>query len=370
VEVFGLTEQDLLEVLRQIGKVNAVGRAFGVFKVRRGACEIDVSLPRRDSKVGSGHRGIRVEGDPTMTPVEASRRRDLTINAIMKDPLTGDLLDPEGGVDDLRERRLRAVDPQTFLEDPLRALRVVQFAARFDFDADDELVSLCRDAALAELPAERVQAEWLKLLLKGRRPSTGLAFARRADVLARVFPEATAADHHDVDVALDRLAADPHPPEPEGRRLAVLLAAWLHRASPADVDATLDRLWLHRWKGYPLRDRVRSAVACWSEEPAHDAALRHLSTRTELQSTFLVRAAVTADPKVAWRLERAAALGILVEPPEAILKGRHLQALGFEVGPTMGLLLRHVYQLQLDGSVTDLDRALLEARRWQAEHAP
>lgn len=359
VEVFGLPEDDLLDLLHQIGRVNAVGRSFGVFKVARRGLEIEVSMPRRDSKVGPGHRGIRVEGDPAMPPVEAARRRDLTINAILEDPLTGEIIDPFGGREDLALGLLRAVDAETFLEDPLRALRAVQFAARLGFGVDPGLIGLCREAALDELPPERIQGEWTKLLLKGRRPSLGLALAREAELLPRVFPEAAAVDHLDVDVALDRLAAGPRDrQEPEGRRLAVMLGAWLHRGTSATVEATLDRLWLHKWKGYPLRERVTQVVRTWSRDPADDVALRRLATETELRATLLVRGAVTGDPGVEPRLARAEALGIAEQPPEPILRGRLLEkSLGVPPGPAMGALLKHVYELQLDGHVTDLDGA-------------
>ncbi|MDX1579118.1 MAG: hypothetical protein R3266_11560, partial [Gemmatimonadota bacterium] len=133
VEVYRIPEDDLEVLLSALGPVNAVGKSFGVFKL--GADEdIDVSLPRRDSNAGPGHRGIHVEGDPWMTPREAARRRDLTVNAILMDPRTGELLDPWNGRADLDACLLRPVDRHTFLEDPLRALRAVQFAARLIFD--------------------------------------------------------------------------------------------------------------------------------------------------------------------------------------------------------------------------------------------
>lgn len=369
VEVFGLAEDRLREVLDSLGRVDAVGRSFGVYKLHRGPLELDVSLPRRDSKVGAGHRGIAVQGDPTMTPAEAARRRDLTINALMLDPLTGDVIDPWGGRDDVAAGRLRAVDPDTFLEDPLRALRVVQFAARFGFDVVPELEALCRSAALDELPAERVQGEWLKLLLKGRRPSAGLGVARRTAILTRVFPEAAAVDRPEVDAALDRLAAGARDAaSPEGRRLALMLAAWLHGGDAATVEATLDRLWLHRWKGYALRDRTVAAVANGGATPDDDAALRRLATQAEPELVLLVAWATTGDDAALRRLERARDLGVAHEPPEPLLRGRHLKALGVPPGPAMGRLLEHVYALQLDGAVTDFDGAREAGARWWAEN--
>ncbi len=170
MEVFGLPEDDLERLLRRLGRIDAVGRSFGVYKLRpRGwqdGREIDVAIPRRDSKIGPGHRGIDVVGDPDMSIREAARRRDLTVNAILWDIVADELIDPWNGLSDLRDRVLRAVDEQTFLEDPLRALRVVQFAARLSFAPTERLLQICRSAALDELPAERVRSEWEKLLFK------------------------------------------------------------------------------------------------------------------------------------------------------------------------------------------------------------
>jgi tRNA nucleotidyltransferase (CCA-adding enzyme) len=364
VEVFGIAQEDLVRLLRKIGAVSEVGRSFGVYKWRpRAAPEslVDVSIPRRDSKTGPGHRGIAVMGDPLMTIEEAARRRDLTINALMWDVTERTLVDPFRGRADLEAGVLRAVDEQTFLEDPLRALRVVQFAARFEMQADPSLVALCRRADLDELPAERVQGEWGKLLLKGRRPSIGLAFARDARILERVFPEAATLE---TDQVLDALATGPRAEiaaTSEGRAWTLMLAGWLHPATPAAVTATLDRLWLHTFGGYAVREQLVSLVRSWRDPLSTDADLRRLSTRAEVWLVLLLRAAVERvdhSPTV----RRATELGVLTEPPAPLLLGRHLQKLGIPPGPHMGRILSEVYARQLDGTVTDLDTALAAAR--------
>ncbi len=364
IEVHGIAERQLEKILRKLGPVNAVGRSFAVYKLGAPGAELDVSLPRRDSNAGPGHRGIRVQGDPHMGPREAARRRDLTINAILLDLDTGALLDPWGGLADLAARRLRAVDSHTFLEDPLRALRVVQFAARLAFDPTDDLLALCREASLHELPPERIQEEWRKLLLGSPRPSVGLRVARDADILARVFPEANAVDAPAVDIAVDRMAERAF--DPEGRRYAALLSAWLHRGDSACVDATLDRLWLHSWHGYPVRDRVRDVIAAWTDPCDTDADLRHLAVRAEPDLVLTLRWAVSGDPHALARRDRALALGVLHEPPGRLLLGRHLGVLDVPPGPAMGRLLAHVYTRQLDGAVRTTEEALDAARAWWA----
>ena len=203
VEVFGLGVERFEALLASFGKVHAVGRAFGVF--RAAGIDADFSLPRRDSKRGPGHRGFDVAPDPWLDFGEAARRRDLTVNSMGLDPLTGEVFDPHGGRRDLERGALRATDPAHFREDPLRGLRVAQLAARLEMPPDDELVALCRALDLDELSGERVFDEFRKLLLRAAKPSIGFAVLEDTGLL-RFFPE------------LDALRGVPQDPEwhPEG----------------------------------------------------------------------------------------------------------------------------------------------------------
>ncbi len=173
LEVFGLPADRLRAVLERFGRVDAVGESFAVYKIG----DIDVALPRRESKTGKGHKGFTVDGDPTLSIEDAARRRDFTINAISRDPLTGEVLDPFDGQHDLAARRLRVVDADRFADDSLRVLRAIQFAARFELTADAQTKDLLRAIPLDDLPPERVWGEVEKLLLRARRPSIGLALA-------------------------------------------------------------------------------------------------------------------------------------------------------------------------------------------------
>lgn len=103
VEVYGIPEAELQPLLNQLGRVEPVGQAFPVYKLG----SIDVALPRRESKVARGHKGFVVVGDPFMTPDDAARRRDFTINAIAWDPLTDAIVDPFDGQRDLRSYAAR-----------------------------------------------------------------------------------------------------------------------------------------------------------------------------------------------------------------------------------------------------------------------
>jgi len=185
LEVQGLELAELERILSRFGPVIAVGRAFGVLRVK--GLDADIGLPRRDSKTGPGHRGFDVRPEPNLDFTNASRRRDLTINAMGFDPLSEEVIDPHGGRRDLANGRLRATDPDHFIEDPLRALRVAQFAARFEMRPDTELLRLCAGLDLSEISPERIFDELRKLLLRGARPSIGFEFLRETRLL-RFFP--------------------------------------------------------------------------------------------------------------------------------------------------------------------------------------
>ena len=196
-----------------------VGRSFGVLRVK--GMDVDFSLPRRDSKVGAGHRGFDVETDPSLDFATAAKRRDLTINSIGLDPLTDEVLDPHGGVADLEAGVLRATDPAAFAEDPLRGLRVAQFAARMAMSADAQLEALCARLDLSEVSPERIFDEMRKLLLKGVKPSLGFELMNRTGMLT-IFPEVA---------AMSDVPQDPQY-HPEGD-------VWIHTMMVIDAAVTL-----------------------------------------------------------------------------------------------------------------------------------
>ena len=421
VEVFGLPLPDLKEALARVGRVDVVGEAFTVFKVSglegaEGA--VDVSLPRRDSKAGPGHRGIAVTGDPDLSLEEAARRRDFTINAVMFDPFASVFIDPFGGQRDLQRRVLRAVDLGTLGEDPLRALRAVQLAARFELTVDAETARRCASMPLAELPSERVFGEIQKLLLQARRPSLGLSLLREWGMLPAVAAElipliGTPQDpewHPEGDVWIHTLlAVDQAVPLLEGldtaRAHAVMLGVLCHdlgkpettqllegrlrsygheEAGLPPTNALLDRWNVHRLHGYDVRAQVLGLVGNHlkpgqfydDRERVSDGAIRRLARKCEPALLYRVARADclgrTGDfPPVAmeWFLERVRHLEVAERPPDPLLQGRHVLELGVLPGPEVGRIVRAVYERQLDGAVRTLDEAREEARRLVAEGA-
>jgi tRNA nucleotidyltransferase (CCA-adding enzyme) len=407
LEVFGLEAAELRAMLERIGRVDTVGESFTVYKVGN----VDVALPRRESKVGRGHRGFEVSGDPSLSLEEASRRRDFTINAIAWDPLSGEYFDPHGGRADLERRVLRAVHPPTFGEDSLRVLRALQFAARFELSTDEATRHLLGTIALDDLPTERIRGEIEKLLLLPTRPSIGFQLGLEVGAVEKLFPELAA------------LVGCPQEPEwhPEGdvwthtlmvvdrarsviddlerpRALAIMLGAVCHDfgkpATTAFLDGRirsldhedagvapalrfLDRLSVHTVDGYDVRRQVIGFVAhhlkpgMFSKvrHEISDGAFRRLAQKVDLallarlaKADCLGRTGEFDCSAMDWFLERAVALGVEHTAPKPFLLGRHLLELGLEPGPLIGEILRQVYEQQLDGRIADTTEAIAAAK--------
>ena len=194
IEVYGIGKIDLLEkMLSRFGRVDLVGKSFGILKVTVEGSNYDFSFPRKESKVAPGHKGFEVSIDGKMDFEQAAKRRDFTINAMGYDPISERLYDPFGGREDLKRGILRHIDSVRFAEDPLRVYRAVQFAARFGLDVAEETAALCKEMVaegmLDELPKERIYEEWKKLLLKSPSPSVGLELMRVWGITKRHFPE-------------------------------------------------------------------------------------------------------------------------------------------------------------------------------------
>lgn len=410
VEVYGVDPAKLRELLDRVGSVNVVGEAFTVYKL---GAHLDVSLPRRERKSGRGHRAFVIEGDPLMTIEDATRRRDFTVNAILQDLLTGEVIDPFHGLDDLKNKILRAVSADTFTEDSLRVLRAAQFAARLEFEIEPETAALCRGIDLSDLPAERIWGELEKLLLLAQRPSVGLDWFRKLGVIEQLFPEIQALLgvpqdsewHPEGDVFVHTLLVSDRARElihdlPYAKQVTVMLGALAHdfgkpattefiegrlrsrgheEAGVAPAASFLDRLNIHTLAGYDVRaqvialvrDHLKPGEFFKKREEVGDGAFRRLARKCELDLLYRVAKAdslgrnspdvprekwFTAEAQD-WFIERARELAVEERPPAPLLLGRHLLELGMEPGPRMGDITSRVYEMQLDGKVRTLDDA-------------
>ena len=416
LEVYNLDAARLREILDHFGSVNVVGEAFTVYKLGK---HLDVSIPRRERKSGRGHKAFVIEGDPSMSVADAARRRDFTINAILQDPLTGELIDPFDGRRDIEQRVLRAVSKETFAEDSLRVLRAAQFAARFDFDIDTDTVELCRAIDLSDLPAERIWGEMEKLLLQASRPSVGLEWLRRLGAIEKLFPEiqdliGVRQDpewHPEGDVfvhttlVIDR-ARELIDDLSYAKKVTVMLAALAHdfgkpattqfiegrwrsrgheEAGVLPTESFLNRVIVHTIDGYNVRAQVIALVRehlkpgefYKKRDEVGEGAFRRLARRCEPDLLYRVAKADSLGRNAEWVpreqwygseaqewfIERSRELEVEQRPPDPLLLGRHLLELGIEPGPRMGEITRAVYEMQLDGRVRNLDEAIAEVRK-------
>lgn len=192
LEIYKLEASEIANIIEKFGKVSEVGKAFGIMKIfLPGGIDIDVSLPRTDSKVGEGHRGFDVKTDPYMSIEDAARRRDFTMNSMASNPLTGELHDPFNGLQDIENRILRVTDFEKFPEDSVRAERAPQFVGRFGLTIEKKSLELMRTmvSRLKEEPKSRIIEEWRKLLIKSDRPSLGLMAAMSIGIFKELHPE-------------------------------------------------------------------------------------------------------------------------------------------------------------------------------------
>ena len=187
MEVHGISVSCLEEILDSLGTRMAIGESFGVFALA--GYSLDIAMPRKESLRGQGHKDFDIFVDPFIGTEAAARRRDFTVNALMQDILTGEIIDHFGGVQDLKNGVLRHIHDDSFVEDALRVLRAAQFAARFEFRVAEETIALCSQMDLQHLPQERVEGELKKALLKAQHPSLFFQVLRQMNQLDIWFPE-------------------------------------------------------------------------------------------------------------------------------------------------------------------------------------
>lgn len=403
IEVRGVAPGDLKKLLRKDFALDLVGESFGVLKIR--GLAIDVSIPRRESKAGTGHRGFDVDSDPDLPVRDAAARRDFTVNSIALDPLRGEILDPFDGLKDLKAKVLRHTS-EKFAEDPLRVLRGMQFAARFDLTPAKETIELCRKLTLEGLARERMLEEWKKLILSGVKPSKGLSLLKDCDWI-RYYPELKALVgceqeaewHPEGDVwehtlaCLDFFASERIGDEWED--LVVGFAVACHDfGKPAttkfqegrirsrghdEAGVEPTRTFLERLTNQEdLIEAVIPLVRCHLRpldlfrQKAGDAAIRRLARRVG-RIDRLVRVA-RADrvgtqrdddgfPAGKWLMERAEELDVADAEPRALVLGRHLLPLGVKPGPLVGKVLKVCYEAQIEGTFTTLEQGIEFAKR-------
>ncbi|NIP44572.1 MAG: HDIG domain-containing protein [candidate division Zixibacteria bacterium] len=189
--------EKLVKLLKKHGHVDLVGKSFGVIKFTSSnngsdhQVTYDIALPRSEFSTGVGHRDFQVDFDHTLPIEEDLKRRDFTINAIARNLRDNELVDPYGGREDLKHGLIRMLAPNTFEDDPLRMLRAVQFAARFEFEIEPQTFEAIRQNAglISAVSPERIQEELNKLLTRAKKPSKGFILMEQTKLLQVILPE-------------------------------------------------------------------------------------------------------------------------------------------------------------------------------------
>lgn len=415
VEVYGLdTMEELEEVLEVYGSVNLVGKSFGVLKFTNEGEEYDFSFPRQEAKVAEGHRGFDVSVDGRLDFKTAARRRDFTLNALGYDVEEEKFLDPFSGLEDIEKKQLRHIDDETFIEDPLRVYRAVQFSARFAYDLAGETLVLCKrmveEGMLEELAKERVHEEWKKLLLKSEKPSKGFEIMRELGIIEHYFPELHALIdvpqspkwHPEGDVwvhtmmCVDEMVALLG--QNEKLNLKFMFAILCHDLGKAthttvEVDGSIraighEEAGLEPTKSLMLRlmdehDFIKSLLPLVEHHlkpsqfyaaKSKASAIRRLATKVNIEELVVVAKADflgrTTEESLAgvyhageWLLEKSKALRVSTKPLDNLLQGRDLIALGLEPSARFKEILDEVYVMQLEGRIKNKDEALLYVKR-------
>ncbi len=409
VEVYGLEKIEELEsVLAQHGSVNLVGKSFGVLKFVYEGEEYDFSFPRTEKKIAQGHKGFDVTCSGALSFKEASLRRDFTVNAMGYDIETKEFIDPYGAKDDMLSRTLRHINDETFIEDPLRVYRAVQFCARFNYVLAGETFKLCKNMVkngmLEELAKERVYIEFKKLLLKSLKPSIGFELMRKLGIL-KYYPELEAIVdvpqssiwHPEGDVwvhtlmCVDKMVGLKRGDEKHDLKMMfAILCHDLGKATHTQITPEKISAIGHELAGleptkkflYRLTDEhdfIKSllplvehhlAPSIYYRGKAKNSTIRRLSTKVNIEelvtvarADFLGRTTKESLSGVYkagdWLLKKAEELDVYNVPPTPLLKGRDLIALGIEPSKKYKILLDSVYKEQIEGTLVNKEDAII-----------
>lgn len=400
IEVYGKSLSGIESALECAGlEANMVGASFGVIKTKFEGLDIDLSVPRRENRIGIGHKGFKVEFDSTMTPKEAGRRRDLTINSMYLDIETGEIVDHFGGIYDLDNGIIRATDPSTFIEDPLRVLRIMQLLPRKGKYVNGDTLDLCEAmrGEFGSLPKERIFEEFVKLMMKAEKPSMGIRFLYHCKWL-ECFPEVhdliscnqnkdwhPEGDVFEHTMRVIDLAASYRDGLPEDWRLSFMFGALLHdvgKPSTTDEDLTSKK---HDAAGGPIAETFMRRVTDDKQliERVVSIVVNHMRCGQLAMSTAKESAwkRLHNDLRldVAAAMSKADSMSRYTEDKEhepskiameyfskfgatkiqPVLMGRHLVKIGMKPGPQFKKILDAAYQLQIEEDMVN-PAAILE----------
>jgi len=184
-ETFGISVENFKRILSSFGEVDFVGESFGVFKIKH--LDVDFAMPRTEKKVGEKHTDFEVSVNPYLPLEIATKRRDFTINQLMKDVITDEIIDKYNGIEDIKNHKIKHINDETFQEDALRIFRAAQFAARFNFEIDKDTIELSKLMNVKDIANERVESEFAKALKKSNKPSIFFKYLKEMNHLDEFF---------------------------------------------------------------------------------------------------------------------------------------------------------------------------------------
>lgn len=378
---------DVVESLFE--KTLAVGKAFGVIVVVLGGYEIEVATFREDGAYGDGRRPDTV----TFSSMEEdAKRRDLTINGMFYDPMTNEVIDLVGGQEDLKSGVIRLIgDPNARIaEDKLRMLRVIRFAARFNFSVVPETLTAVTDhaAEITQVSSERIADELIKILRTGNY-KTAMDLLFETKLIDHILPEIKLmqgceqpVDYHpEGDVLIHTVKALSNLPENASDELR--MGVLLHDVGKPPAQTFEDRIRFnrHELKGRDIAERILKRLKFSNEFTEHVVCLveNHMKFMhvKDMRICRLKRFMVLPKFEEHMALHRADCLsshGSLenyefvkerlgsYEPeeirPVRIINGHDLLALGFKQGPIFKTIMVDVEDRQLEGTITDREQAL------------
>jgi len=357
LEIHNLDGNSLYNILRSIGPCKRVGKSFSVFKLNNNNMEIDVALPLDNG-----------QDNPNLGIKEALRRRDLTINAMAYNLHTHTLYDPFNGQQDIQQKMLRATDPQTFVEDPLRVLRVAQFASRFSFQIADELRNICLQLELSSVPKERILIEMHKMWLRSPKPSVGLQRMKELELFS-ILPNWEKPTHPAVLLAVDRCQATTF--ADTAHQLAAFWICALHKTNTQYQQPILNTLKLHSINKINLQHLILAVLSAleYGTKMCTDIEIRRLSDIAPLSFLWRVFSCIYSPeghPHIGRLKDRIQQLNLWNNTLPQLLKGKELMRMGY-IGKDIGLTLKHIREQQILGVIETKEEALtlLQERKKQ-----
>ena len=348
VELYGVDSlQQVEKLLEEFGPIKSVGKHFGVCKLNYKDIQLDFALPRREEKIAKGHRGFSVTLLQDIDFKSAAKRRDFTINAIGYDIEKNKILDPYNGRDDLKKRVLKAVDTETFQEDPLRILRAVAFSARFHLKIDKKLFLLCQSmvssGALEELPKERIFEEFKKMLLLAKRPSQALILLKKLGTLA-FFNEFQTVHKRDCLAML-------HAIDTASKELALLLAILITPLSKESSHTFLNKLTQDKKLTQTI---FKIKETTFNLDNITDYTIYKLAAKIPINlfAPYLQAYYPTKKEAIEKLIKKAKELNVFTKKLQPLIGGKDLIALGLKPSKEFTILLNRLYEAQMRGEIT------------------